>query len=378
MADRYFIAGGVDNNWGSTANWSATSGGTGGASIPTAADAVFFDANSPNVTVNASNRVCLSLNFTGYTNTITMTFNITVSGSVTLVAAMGIAGNGSLIVNAASTLTSNGRTWPNALLMQSAVTYTLGDNWTVSGLVTIGQGTASMVYNGNQITCNGGLTNAATTGGTLSGTTKFVLAGGTVTSNHTGGGITFPVDYAGNITFSSGGTWRVAGGTHTYVSGTVTFAGTHTLTLAASCTFNTSNSIVWKSLTLNGNLTLTLPTALYCDSTLTLTGGSVTQTINGSIYVGGGFSYNASGTLVLAGTGEIVMNGTGTISQGAGTVTPSFPLIIDTTGNITITSVSRWDLGKFVIRNAGSITTTEAWGLGGGGTFNPLQHPLIR
>lgn len=376
MADRYFINGGIDNNWGSTANWSATSGGAGGASIPTAADAVFFDANSPNVTVNASNRVCLSLNFTGYTNTITMTFNITVSGNVTLVAAMGIAGAGTLIVNTTATLTSNGRTWPNPLTISATGTYTLADNWTVSGLVTIGSG-GNATYNGNQITCNGGLTNSATGGSTQSGTTKFVLGGGTVTSNVTSGGMTLSFDYAGNITFASGGNWRVTGGTHTYVSGTVTFAGTHTLTLAGSCTFDTSDSIIWKSLTLTGTLTLTLTTAIYCDSTLTIGTANTTATINGTIYASS-LSYNTAGSLSILGTGEVVMNGTGTIAQGAGTSTPSFPLVIDTTGNITITSVSRWDLGKFVVQNAGSITTTEAWDLGGGGTFNPLQHPLIR
>jgi hypothetical protein len=109
MADRYFVNGGVDNNWGSTSNWSATSGGAGGSSIPTAGDAVFFDTNSPNCTVNASNRVALSLNFTGYSNTITMTFAITVSGNVTLSANMGISGTGALTINGSSTLTSNGR-----------------------------------------------------------------------------------------------------------------------------------------------------------------------------------------------------------------------------------------------------------------------------
>lgn len=379
MADRYFINGGVDNNWGNTANWSATSGGAGGASIPTAADAVFFDANSPNVTVNASNRVCLSLNFTGYTNTITMTFNITVSGSVTLVAAMGIASTGALTVNATATLTSNGRTWPNALLMQAGVTYTFGDNWVVSGLVSIGNSSASITYNGNQITCNGGLTNAAT-GGVLSGTAKFVLGGGTITSNQTGGGIQFPVDYAGNITFNSGGNWRVSGGTHTYVSGTVTFAGAHTLTIAGSCTFNTANSIIWKTLTLTTALTLTLTTNLYCDSALTVGTGSGTVTINGaSIYAASSFTYNIAGSPTITGTGAIVLNGTGTVSTSAGSGTAfTLPLVIDTTGNITISANSRWDLGRFVIRKAGSITTTEAWSLGGGGTFNPLQHPLIR
>lgn len=378
MADRYFINGGTDNNWSSTANWSATSGGAGGASIPTAADAVFFDANSPNVTVNASNRVCLSLNFTGYTNTITMTFNITVSGSVTLVAAMGIAGTGSLIVIATSTLTSNGRTWPNALTLSGAVTYTFGDNWTVSGLVTIGASSSTITFNSNRITCNGGLTNTAGTG-TLTGTATFVLGGGTFTVSQTGGGIGFNIEYAGNITFSSGASLRIIGGTHTYISGNVTFAGTHTLSISGSCTFNTSNSIIWKTVTTTGTtFTLALTTPLYCDGVLTVGTLSGTITINGTIYAANNFSYNTGGGLTLVGTGQIVMNGTGTISQGMGVSIPSFPLVIDTTGNITITSISRWDLGKFIVRNAGSITTTEAWGLGGGGTFNPLQHPLIR
>jgi len=378
MADRYFINGGIDNNWGSTANWSATSGGTGGASIPTAADAVFFDANSPNVTVNASNRVCLSLNFTGYTNTITMTFNITVSGSVTLATAMGIAGTGTLIVIATSTLTSNGRTWPNALTLSGAVTYTFGDNWTVSGLVTIGASSSTITFNSNRITCNGGLTNTAGTG-SLTGTATFVLGGGTFTVSQTGGGIGFNIEYAGNITFSSGANLRIVGGTHTYISGNVTFAGAHTLSLSGSCTFNTSNSIIWKTVTTTGTtFTLALTTPLYCDGVLTVGTLSGTITINGTIYAANNFSYNTGGGLTLAGTGQIVMNGTGTISQGIGVSIPSFPLVIDTTGNITITSISRWDLGKFIVRNAGSITTTEAWGLGGGGTFNPLQHPLIR
>ena len=46
MADRYWVGG--TGTWSSTntANWSASSGGASGASVPTAADDVFFDANS--------------------------------------------------------------------------------------------------------------------------------------------------------------------------------------------------------------------------------------------------------------------------------------------------------------------------------------------
>lgn len=365
MANRYFVNGGVDNNWGTTGNWSATSGGAGGSSVPTAADAVFLDGNSPNCTVNTSARVCLSLNCTGYTNTLTMSQQITASGSVTLASAMTISDSGSLIINAAATLTSNGKTWPNALLMQSAVTYTLGDNWTVSGLVTIGSGAVSSTFTGNTITCNGGLT-IGTSSGTLTGTTKFVIGGGTVTATaFTNGYMSCSIDYAGDFTFASGTNLRIGGGTHSHVSGTITFAGAHTLTFAGSCTVDT-DPVVWKDISLSTTLTLTLTSAITCNGTLLLTGGSVTHTINGEIRAQGSLTYNQSGVLVLAGTGEIHMTGTGTIAQGAGTATPSFPLIIDTAGAITISPVSRWDMRKFVVRNAGSITTTEAWGLGGG------------
>lgn len=53
MAARYWIGG--TGNWSDTAHWSATSGGAGGASVPTMDDDVFFDSNSGTgtVTVNA-------------------------------------------------------------------------------------------------------------------------------------------------------------------------------------------------------------------------------------------------------------------------------------------------------------------------------------
>lgn len=44
MADRYWVNSG---NWDDIANWSTTSGGGGGASVPTTGDTAIFDANSP-------------------------------------------------------------------------------------------------------------------------------------------------------------------------------------------------------------------------------------------------------------------------------------------------------------------------------------------
>lgn len=54
MANRYWVGG--SGTWSSTntANWSSSSGGPGGASVPTAADYVYFDANSGSGTVSFS------------------------------------------------------------------------------------------------------------------------------------------------------------------------------------------------------------------------------------------------------------------------------------------------------------------------------------
>ena len=63
--------------WGTPGNWD-----TG--AIPTAATDAIFDNLSPNCTVNITTAVCRNLNFnsgTGYTNTITMTNNITVGAT---------------------------------------------------------------------------------------------------------------------------------------------------------------------------------------------------------------------------------------------------------------------------------------------------------
>ncbi len=49
-ADRYWVGSG--GNWSDSANWSSTSGGTGGASVPTSIDRVFFDSSSGNAVID--------------------------------------------------------------------------------------------------------------------------------------------------------------------------------------------------------------------------------------------------------------------------------------------------------------------------------------
>lgn len=62
MANRYLRGTGA-RNWNDTANWSDVSGGAGGASVPTSADNVIFDANSGTGTITV-NAIANMLDFT--------------------------------------------------------------------------------------------------------------------------------------------------------------------------------------------------------------------------------------------------------------------------------------------------------------------------
>ncbi len=85
-ASRYWIAT-AGSTWNSTANWSTTSGGAGGASVPGFSDIVYFDANGTGtctLDVNASvDAVIMSagtLNTSTFTFTVSGTSNSTFSG----------------------------------------------------------------------------------------------------------------------------------------------------------------------------------------------------------------------------------------------------------------------------------------------------------
>lgn len=69
---RYWVGGAGD--WNQSSHWSTTSGGAGGACVPTVSNDVFFDAasgftaGSKTVTVNNGNAYCRSVNWTGAAN----------------------------------------------------------------------------------------------------------------------------------------------------------------------------------------------------------------------------------------------------------------------------------------------------------------------
>ncbi len=143
MANRYWVGGTGNWNTLNTTNWSATSGGSGGASVPTSVDDVFFDANSGTGTVTISaNNGAKSVNCTGFTGTWAGTSALNVGGSFTYGAGMTITWTGQLSIIGTGTLTSNGKSRGGTTTINApGETVTLGDAFATSSTFTVNAGT---------------------------------------------------------------------------------------------------------------------------------------------------------------------------------------------------------------------------------------------
>lgn len=351
MATYYFRTGGGNTSLAS--NWSLSSGGPADGAVPTQTDNAIFDANSGNATVNATLQ-CASIDFTGYATVITMTSGIESFGAITLSAAMTITGTGSLTVESlAATLTSNGKTWPNAFVFgtnsASAHVYTLADDWTISGDIAFGNGfTASNQINGNRIFAGAGMTSSGT-GPVFTGTTDVIL-NGTGTISYGGNsqfGLDLEINTAGTITIT--GTFNYRTGTFLYTAGTVVTSGS-TLVAINSGTWNL-NGITWNNVVLAN--TITLGSNLTIGGATTFNGS--TPTVNGAFNVNIGGNITVTGT--VSGTSTFVFNGTGTWS-GSGTL--GLNTTINTSGTVTVSGTVNFGAsgGVTLTYTAGTVVTT--------------------
>lgn len=138
MANRYWVGG--TNSWSSTAGtkWATTSGGAGGAAVPTSSDDVFFDANSGAVTVTlTSNRPCANFNSTGFTGTIALSNQLQIYGNTTFGASTTFTGTSFVSFFATTTgktITTNGVTISGYVDFNG-----VGGGWTLQGLLDCSQ-----------------------------------------------------------------------------------------------------------------------------------------------------------------------------------------------------------------------------------------------
>ena len=280
MANRYWVGGSGTWNTTSTTNWSDVSGGASGASVPTAADSVFFDqAGTYTVTMTGA-LTCLDITVSAGTVTFATGTSPTlaISGSMSLVAGTIWSSTGVLTFNSTSsgnTITTNGTTISAAITFNgSGGVWTLGSALTMTGQLTITNGTLDTSAANSYALTFTQLAAGATVSGQLNLNASTVTATANGSSNLFGSGLTLN---AGTSQFNLSGTaptltTNTAGVTLYNVSFTfapVSFLNTATIT--GSFTFN--------------NLSFASPTG---DAVryVTISSGSV-QTINGTLSASG-------------------------------------------------------------------------------------------
>jgi len=297
MANRYWILGSAAWSSTNTTNWSDSSGGLGGFSVPTAADNVFFDANSNvgiaafTVTMTGTPRVCNDLTISGLDGSMNLTgigIGLTISGSLTFPATLFTRSyTGTTTFNATTTgktVTTNGVAFGAGITFDGVGgAWTLGSALTVAGTNTTtltngtldiqsytlstgrfsstNSNTRTIAFGTGQISCTatGTVWNTATTTGlTTTGTqvvnvtsigstaiavsTDVLSEANSISFNFTGGtyALQFPGSGAGvkNVNFTGyAGAWAQ--------NGSATFYGNLTLASGMSLAPTTGASIVF-------------------------------------------------------------------------------------------------------------------------------------
>lgn len=313
MATRTIAVGG--GNWNTTTTWEENA-------VPTASDAVIArpDNTSGQLTMDgATGKSVGSLDFTNYTNTLTLTgaLSLTCSGNVTFGSGMTITGTGTTLnCSATSTLTSNGKTWTGKMTFTGGagpVTFTLADTWTVNGLVTW---TTSPVLNGAILNCAGSATIAASSN--LTGTTQINMTGTGTLTGSTG-------TIANNLAINTAGTITLAGsnllyltGTFTYYAGSVVWGATF-LQINGNCTLDLgqmTGSSILPDVRFLGAATVTLNSKLY-STLLTYPNANVTWAGSYGFDVGSFLmpSMSAARTITFAANVEYKVNTALTLNQ---------------------------------------------------------------
>ena len=364
MADRYWVGGTA--SWDGTAGtkWATTSGGTGGASVPTTADDVFFtNLSTGTCTIATGNTGAKSINCTGFAGTITGTASITVAGGVTLVAGQTYTHTGTMTFTGTGTLTTAGKTFSGITVDGVGITLTLGDALNISTrTLSVSKGTLD--------TANYNVT-AGSLQSSVSNTRTITLGSSTCTFSGTG-----PLNFATstNLTFNantsqinlSATSANMSGGGQTFFDVTFTSASPGTRAISGANTFN--------DLTLN--VTATGLSQLQL---------SANQTVNGT------FTCAGSGGIIRGFVRSDVIGTTRTITAAvvsanscdfrditiAGAAAPISPTIAgDCGGNSGIT----FPAAKTVYRVGTDLTWsgTNSWALTSGGTGSNNNFPLAQ
>lgn len=299
FAQRFWVASGP-SNWNNTANWSTTSGGAGGASVPGAADVVTFNAlGAGNCTLDIAPTVA-GITMNGYTGTVNINgFTLTTTGNNTFTS--GTINNsgaaGSLALNTTGSSTFNGTTFGANLTGTSGRLIFSGS--TFNGSVSVTKTDAN-----NDVGSGGNIFNSTTT--ITNQGDGFLLFGNTNRDQ-----------FNGLTTFNDNGGYRIYFA-HNHGGQTTTFGSSLTLNATKSGGTDPWSFLIGEgantSFTVAGNFTINVAGAIRGDIRF-LSGGG-TATFNGDVIVNHtnsdpstSVNLNTSGTVTY--NGNIILTHTG-------------------------------------------------------------------
>ncbi len=248
MADRYWVGG--TGNWSSSSHWSATSGGGGGASVPTSADNVHFDgqsfSQSGRVVTIDGDASCRDMDWTGALNAPTLASGeygaLTIYGSLILVAGMSLNFHEYFALAFAATSTGKTVTMAGQVLDRHITFFGVGGGWTLQDALDVGNHDLSQAnanaldFNGQAVSCGG--FSSQTTGATTTLGASVITLRGTGTVWAIGSGVTLN-DGTSTIKISKTNTTAVtfSGGGKTYSTLQITGSGNYATTIEGSNTF---------------------------------------------------------------------------------------------------------------------------------------------
>jgi hypothetical protein len=400
MAARFWVTGGT-GNWNSTTNWSATSGGASGASVPGSSDTAALNANSGSgaVTLDISPTI-QTLTCTGFTGTLafgTNTISLNSTGTIfTGATTMTVTGTPQIIATNSS---ATARTIsPQVVTEANSISFrvtagTGGLSLTAGGYrdldFTDGSTSAGFggAYGSSNITIYGDL-KFSTSGMTLSDATgTFTFAATSGTKTITPNGVATPRPFTFN---GVGGTWQLQGAltsgatrTATLTNGTLDLNG-YTLTTGAFSSSNSNTRTLAFGST--GKIVATTNSGTVCVTStatgLTVTGskrvelnysGSVgTRTISGALTATVIEGVNLLDYYITAGTDTIVVTSSRSYGDidfsngGTSTFAGSLSAVTNTTaiyGNLILNSAMSLGSGTDTVQmkaTSGTKTITSA------------------
>lgn len=354
-ANRYWIAASTAN-WNSTLNWSTTSGGAGGASVPGSGDiAIFNGSGTGNCTINATVNVAGFSIVSGYTGTISQGANTVTVGTSHFSQAAGTFTGGSVTIDINGTFTLSGGTFTattsdfkigssvtstSTIFTHSGGTFNHNNGTTIfdannsTNTFTVDVITATQFYN-VKVEHNSGISNTSTM---QSGTNDTIKAVNDFT--HQKSALKGVWRVQGNFIVGS----MANGGT-----GNTIMYGTGNKTYAFTSGGRASNLIINKS---SGTVTSAFGTTDFSVQSFKLTAGSFTSP-TGNLNIGGTWASNATVFEHVAGT--FTHNSATTVFDMNGSFTFTIkPLSTTTFYNVTINSK-----GTQVLQNATDTLRTD-------------------